>query len=133
MAEKEEKVYIFPKTIGACVDKAYKLREKRHAIAQQVTEVEHEEHALKEHIINSFSKDSIEGAKGTIATASLQRKTVATVKDWDKFYEYIKKTKSFDLLQKRVSDGAYRERLEAGKAIPGVEPFQVLSLSLTKR
>ena len=67
-----------------------------------------------------------------VATAAITRTTVAQVTDWDEVYKYVKKTGEFDLLQKRMSDVAYRERLDAGKPVPGTEPFIVVNLSLTK-
>lgn len=123
----------WPKTIGACVDLAFKLREERQAIAKKAEEVAKKETELKDHVLNTFKKDDIEGAKGKLATAGINRRTVAQVKDWEKFYKYISKHKAFELLQRRVNDGAYRERLEAGEVLPGVEPFQVVTLSLTKK
>ena len=122
----------FPKTLGACVDLLYRLREERQAIQREAEKVEEKEKALREHVLNSFDKSAIEGARGKAATASISRQTVATVKDWDAFYAHILKSKSFDLLQKRVSDSAFRERLEAQETVPGVEPFIVVKLSVTK-
>jgi hypothetical protein len=36
----------------------------------------------------------------------------------------------FHLLQKRVSEPAYRELLEKGKKVPGVQPFTARKLNL---
>ena len=123
----------WPKTIGACIDLAYKLREERQEIAKQAEEVSKKENELKDYVLNTFKKDDIEGAKGKLATAGINRRTVAQVKDWPKLYKYIVKHGAFELLQRRVNDGAYRERLEANEVVPGVEPFQVVTLSLTKK
>lgn len=122
----------FPQSLGACVDAAYKLREKRLAAQKQVDAIKSQEEELKEHIINTFTKDDIEGAKGKVATAGIIRKTVAQVEDWEKLQAYIKKTGEFDLLQRRVNDAAFRARLENKKVVPGVVPYNVVSLSLTK-
>mgnify|MGYP001824856248 CR=1 FL=1 len=65
--------------------------------------------------------------------AKIKTTTHATVKDWPKFYGYVKRNNAWDMLQKRVNDGAYRERLDNGKNVPGVEPFSKISISLTKK
>ena len=121
-----------PKTLGACVDVLYRMREERLAVEKTVDALKNEETAMRDYIINTFSKSDIEGAKGKVASCSVIRKTVAQVEDWDKLYNYIEKNKAWDLLQRRVSDTAFRERLEAEETVPGVNPFVVVSLSLTK-
>ena len=54
---------------------------------------------------------------------------VPAVKDWDKFYAYILKSKDFSLLERRPGKAACRDRWEDGKEVPGVERFPVYKLS----
>jgi hypothetical protein len=133
MAEVEgAPAYTFPKVLGNCVDKLYRLRQERLAAQKAVDAIGAEETALRDHIIANFGKTEIEGAKGKVASCGITRKTVGQVKDWEKFYTYIKRTSSFDLLERRVNNKAYNDRLEAKQPVPGVEPFQVVGLSITK-
>lgn len=53
----------------------------------------------------------------------MRTSTVAQVTDWDAFYAYIYKNKFGHLLQRRVSDPAWRELMEQGKKVPGTTPF----------
>ena len=57
---------------------------------------------------------------------------MAQVQDWEAFYKYVAKEGAFDLLQRRVNDSAYRARLDDQIKVPGVEPFGVVKLSITK-
>ncbi len=59
-------------------------------------------------------------------------KQVPQVKDWDKFYAFVKKTGQFDLVQRRLADTAIRERWDNGKEVPGVEAFGAVSVSLNR-
>jgi hypothetical protein len=52
------------------------------------------------------------------------------VKDWDLVYDYIKTNDSFYLLQKRMSAAAFRELLNLGHEVPGVEIFKDRKLNL---
>ena len=122
-----------PKTLGACVDLAYTLRAERLEIEKKVNEMKAQEKELEEHIFQTFAKSDIDKAGGSVATAAITRTVVPNVTDWDTFYKYIIKTKSLDLLERRPSRSAYRERLDAGEAVPGVEAFERIGLSLTKR
>ena len=59
-------------------------------------EVEAEEKALKEHIIQTLPKSEASGVAGKVARVTVVTKDVPQVKDWDAFYKYVSKTKSFD-------------------------------------
>ncbi len=131
MAEKK-KQYKFPKLLGACADRLYKLVEDRRLAQRKADELEAEEKALKEYIINTLPKSQASGVAGKLARVSIDQKDVPSPKDWDKIYKYILKTKSFELLQRRLASQVVQERWEAGKEVPGVERFKVTTVSLTK-
>lgn len=122
----------FPAKLGACVDMAYTLRAERLEIEKQAEEVKAKESALKDHIIATFSKADIDGAKGKVASASITRSVKGNVKDWPSVWGYIVDHDAYDLMERRLNNKAYRDRLAGGETIPGTEPFDVVSLSLTK-
>lgn len=128
----EKKTYKFPKTLGACADKLFEIREERRAAQRVVDEMEEEEKALKAHLINTLPKSEAGGVAGKLARVTIVTKPVPQVKDWDAFYKYVKKNDAFDLLQRRLVDTAVAERWEAGKKVPGVESFNVVTVSINK-
>lgn len=121
----------FPKTMGACADMLFTTREARLKLQKEVDELARAEAALREYIINNMPKTDT-GASGKLARVSILTKQVPQVKDWDKFYAYVKKTGQFELLQRRLSDAAIRERWDNGAQVPGVEPFGAVVVSLHK-
>lgn len=122
----------YPKSVGACVDLLYQRRAERLAVQARVEELKADEADLERHIFNTFGKQELRGAKGTVASASIKEENVPTMEDWEAFRAWVVKTKSWDLLQKRLSSTAVRERWNAGKEVPGVGVFHKMSLSLTK-
>lgn len=132
-AEKAAKPkFKFPKAMGACADKLYELREKRRELKRQADALEEEEKALKAHIIDNLPKSEASGVSGKVARVSVVKKTVPRVEDWDKVYAFVKKNNRFDLLQRRLNDGAVAEMWEAKKQVPGVGTFEAVSVSLNK-
>jgi len=127
-----EVTYKFPKQLGACADKLFQLREKRLEMQKAVDEVEAEEKALKEHLINNLPKSEASGVAGKLARVTIVTKQIPQVKDWDLFYKHVKKTGEFELLQRRLTDSAIKERWEEGKKIPGVESFNAVTVSINK-
>lgn len=126
-----EKKYKFPKTMGACADRLYAIRQKRLAAQKEVDAIESEEKALKDYIIDNLPKSDT-GASGKVARVSVGTKEIPTVEDWDVFYKYVARTKSFDLLQRRLSDSAIKERWENKKRVPGIGVFVNVVVSLNK-
>jgi len=122
----------YPVTLGGCIDHLYKLREDRIALQKQIDELKKQENELKDHIFTQFGEGDIDGAKGKIASANILRTTVAHISDFEAACNWIARRKAWDLLYRRIADPAYRDRLEAGIAIPGIDPFQATKLSVTK-
>lgn len=127
-----EKKFKFPKSLGACADKLYELRQKRMEQKKLVDAIEAEEKALKEHIINTLPKSEASGVAGKLARVTVVTKEVPQVKDWDAFHKYVKRTGAFYLMQRRLSDTAIKEIWESGKTVPGVEKFNTVSVSINK-
>lgn len=121
-----------PKTLGACIDKLYRMRADRLALQKKVDAAKEQEKVLTEHLIQHLSKEKADGVKGKLAKASINRTVVAHAVDWKKFYAHVLKTKSFELLQKRLNDKACKERWDDNKVVPGIEPFAVIKVSVTK-
>jgi hypothetical protein len=122
----------FPKLIGDCVDRLYKLRALRLQISKQEAQVKAEETALKDHLLKQYGKQKLTGVRGRVAQLTIDKKTYPSVKDWGKCFPWVAKHKRWDLLRKQLNDAAWREMDDAGKTIPGVEAFTDVTFSVTK-
>ena len=117
-------------SIGDMIDQLVTLRDRKRELEAKLAEVEGEYKGVEEQLMEQLEAQGIEGSKGAKASCSITKNTVANVTDWDALFAYIKKTGFFHLLQRRVTDTSYRELLEAGKKVPGVEPFTKKRLNL---
>lgn len=122
----------FPSTIGGCIDALYEARAKRLALSKQVDAAKEVENQYEAHILNSFDKSELTGARGELATASIKRSTVYNLTDWDTFIAYVDTNNAWELLRKQPGSTACKERFENGEEIPGITPFVKIDLSLTK-
>jgi ribosomal protein L29 len=122
-----------PKTLGACVDRLYKLRQERAKHTKKADEIKKQITELKTHLIDCIGKSDAEGVTGRTARVRVLPKTVATVKDWDKFWAYIRRHKAHHLMQRRVASPAVLELWEDGKQVPGVEAYHYKDVSCTKK
>jgi hypothetical protein len=122
-----------PKSMGKCADLYYDAKQARLAADRAAAELKAEEERIKNHIIDNLKKDDT-GAAGQHHRVQVVRKWKPRVdaEKWPQFYAWVSKNKAFDMLQKRISDDAVRERMAVGKKIPGVTKFDYVDVSLTK-
>jgi len=119
-------------SLGTLIDNLYSLRAERLEREKSVREMKSQESLLTDQIMEQMKEVDTTRAGGELANVSINPLTVAHVSNWEQFHAFIAKTGYFHLLQKRVSDPAYRELLEKEITVPGVEPTVLSKLSLTK-
>lgn len=132
MKEKYQAGTPLPESVGLCADLYSEVRELRLEMQRHTDAVRARETEIREYIIANLSKSDDTGAAGKKYRAQIVTRQQATVRDWDSLWSYIHTHKRFDLLQKRVSDKAVKDMWEAGEAVPGVEKFNSVDVSITK-
>lgn len=120
-----------PTKPAQCADLLYKTRQQRLNLEREVKKLEELESALKEYFINNLSKQDSTGIAGQLARVQIKPEVVPIVEDWPKFYNYVKKTGEFELLQKRLSRQAVEERWEAKRTVPGIGRLNAKKVSCT--
>lgn len=126
-----------PKSMGKTADLLFDVREARLAADKYAALLKTEETRITNHVIDNLSKKDDTGAAGQHHRVQVKRKQKFRVnpEKWPKLHAWIAKTGRFDLLQKRISDEAITELMTTApkKAQPpGVEPFDYVTVSLTK-
>lgn len=121
-----------PKTLGACADRLYALKDLKRDANAKVDAIDEEVKAIKAHIIETLPKSESTGVAGKNARVSVVTKEIAQVKDWEAFWAKFDKKKDTDMLSKSINQTAIQARWDAGKKVPGVEAFTTVSVSLNK-
>jgi hypothetical protein len=137
-----------PLPVGTLIDRMWALREERKALEAQAAAKEKELDDLEATLMAQMDAEGIKKATGSKATVSFTTSVVAQIQGdegWAQFHAYIKKTGHFGLLQKRVTDTAFRELLlsinnkqadtdvdyfKLKKQIPGSLPFTKKRINL---
>lgn len=112
-----------PTSTGSLIDQLWATREEKRRVETELKEIEERIREQEELLMERLKAEGLEKATGSKAGVSISSSVSADVQDWDAFWVYIIKNKFTHLLQRRVSDPAYRELLETGKKVPGVQPF----------
>lgn len=126
----------FPAKLGDCIDHLYKARAARLTLQKEQEEaldkLKAEEEAIKQHIINTFKKSEIEGAKGKVAQASVKRLDKYRPKDFLAVWAWARKEDQPQIFEKRLAQTAMQELIEAKVSVPGVETYTIIDLNLSK-
>jgi hypothetical protein len=89
---------------------------------------------LDDYFIATLKVGESSGVQGMSSRTQISEDIIPVVAaaDWPKVYAYIKRTGSFELLNKALNRTAVRERWDAKKQVPGVGKFIAKKVSCTK-
>jgi len=119
--------------IGTLIDRLQRVSLQVKELTAKVEKAKADKEAAKKLVLDQLKSLGLESARGNLATVTHTETTIAEVVDRKKVWAYIQRNKATDLLQFRVSNPAFRERLDAGKKVPGLKSFVKHDLSVTKR
>lgn len=118
-------------TIGAMTDQLVDLREQKRGLEEQIKEIEAKYTAVEEQLMTKLEAEGTDKGAGKKGSVSVSTTVVANVLDWDAFWAWIVKTKNTQVIQRRVSDAAWRELAEQkGIAPPGTQAFNKKRLNV---
>lgn len=104
------------------------IRKKRLALQREADLLEQEEKGKLNLLIEHMVSHGIEILTDGEDQVELITTDEPNVESWPKLLDYIVKTGSVDLLQKRVTASAVKKRWEDDQTIPGVVPIEKHSL-----
>jgi len=111
-------------TVQSKIESLAALRYQKSLIESELKNVQVEIDKQTDIVLNALLDSKLESIRSGDATVSIRRSIVPDVIDWNALDAHILKTKSLDLLQRRVTVSAWRARVEAGEKVPGVQPFE---------
>ena len=102
------------------------LDEDRKVLTQKLARIEAD-------IMAQMSEAGLTQAASDKASCTMRKARNPHITNWEEFYRYVATTNQFELLHKRLSSIAFRERWEAGEAIPGTTPVDQFELSVRRK
>lgn len=130
MSEPEQKQKI---TTANVVKRMVEVRDERRKISARDKELIDEWRSLEMEMITRLDEQGMEKVTTAGGTASISETVLPQVTDWDAFYQYMQDEDALYLLQRRPAAAAFRELNDAGKTIPGVDPYTQRSIGLRKK
>lgn len=136
-----------PASLGRCVDLYHDVRNLRLMMEKEAARIAQREAEVKEHLIRNISASDGRGVVGMRYKAMRVEKEKYRIGreepsdispgvmagGWGAFTSWVRRHDYFHFLQKRISETAVKEFVEAeGRIPPGLEAFNFIDLSVTK-
>lgn len=107
-----------------------KLNTQIAAAQKKMESLKREKTKLEAEGIEFLLKDGVDSIRSGRMTVSLSERDVPTIQDFDKFWTYVRRNNLPELIHRRVSSDAWREREQK---VPGIGTFTKRSLSITTK
>lgn len=107
-------------------------RDQRLELERRAQSFKEKEDEVKLALIAAMREQKLESARTSVGMVTYKSKPMPVAKNWPDVYEYIKENNAFDLLQRRLHEGAVQLRLDDGIKIPGIEFFPVDKITVSK-
>ena len=88
---------------------------------------------LETQIVISLKDQGIDRVGNDACTVSIKQEIVPTVRDWDAVHQHVIATGQFELMQKRMSAVAFRELIQMGQDVPGVEATELTRMNFRSK
>lgn len=119
--------------ISDLINSLVDIRKQKSDLAAEIKALTEKETSLESDIMHAMTEAGTFRAASDVGhTVNMAKKVHPAIVDWNDFYAYVAETKNFDLIQKRLSGPAFRDRWEQGVAIPGASSSEVWELSITQ-
>jgi hypothetical protein len=119
--------------ISTLINSLVDIRKQKADLAAQIKDLNTTEASLEKDIMHAMNEAGTFRAASDVGhTVNMAKKAHPAIVNWDDFYNYLAETRNFDLIQKRLSGPAFRDRWDQGVAIPGASSSEVWELSITQ-
>lgn len=119
--------------IGQHIQRLVEIREALADLSSQEKALKSERDEIETHLFQYLDEQGLDRTGSRTHLVAINETTVPSVKDWNAVAQYVVENDATYLFERRLSAVAFRDLVNQGVTIPGVESFTKRSLSLTAR
>ena len=122
-----------PGTVAKDVNQLLDLKRKLDLENAKLKPLKDKYTKLEEDVLHRYTAEELSSVKTKKGLVARTETTVPDLTDFLAFWEYAKAQNAPELFRKQVNNEAWREHVEKGQAVPGVEGFTKVGLSVRLR
>lgn len=123
---------MLPDKLDQLADHWYSLVETKRELEAQIKAITEQINEAKAKLDTQMEAAGTDIARGKLARVVRTEQLVPRIVDWGAVSEWVMENDGVYLLHRRVSSGPWKELLDAGEEVPGIEPYRKKDISLTK-
>jgi hypothetical protein len=114
------------------VDNFIRVRSQRLDLDKEVKALKTQEEGLSKVIIAKMREGDLKAIGASLGLIKLHETEEPTPENWDEIWKFVKENDAWELLHKRLTVTAVRERWADGIAVPGVGKTTVYKITPSK-
>lgn len=119
--------------INDLINKYVETKALKESLNEQIKTCNEKMASTQADIMEQMATAGITKAASDKASCTMREVTHPAIEDWAAFYKHVAATGQFELLHKRLSSTAFKERWEAGEVVPGTSSTKLWELSVVRR
>lgn len=119
--------------LGSKIDAAFRALDKYRTAQAVADDLKRKADEMRDALLDEMKILKLDKASSALGTVSVSMVDVPQVQDWSQVHAWVIKNKAPELLQKRISTEAWRERVADGRPIPGVIKFVDVKLLMRSK
>ncbi len=112
-------------TLNELIDEKKSIKDQLTDLNVEISKLKEREDTIDTKIIEKLDSEGLARSANEVASVSIREDFVPDVQDWDALYEHIRDTEDFSLLHRRVSSTAFKERINQGDTVPGLQTREI--------
>lgn len=117
-------------TLGSSIKLLESVRREIAELKEAMDTLEKHRKEVERQVYLQMREQDIDYVKGEHCSIRMVEQDVPRAADWETLYAHIQETGEFDLLHKRLSSGAFKDRWEDGENVPGVKRESLKRLAI---
>lgn len=122
-----------PGTVAKDVNQLLDLKRKLDLANAKLKPLKDRYGALEDDVLKRYTAEELSSVKTKKGLVARTETTVPDLTDFLAFWEYAKAQNAPELFRKQVNSDAWREHVEKGQPVPGVQAFTRVGLSVRLR
>jgi hypothetical protein len=110
--------------LGLLAADLFNAKRMKAELNEELSKVDKDIREIELKLLAEMKEQNLHQIANDLGTIYISRQLVPKVVNWDAFYEYIQENGYFHMLERRPSRTAFREQIELGLSVPGVDPVE---------
>lgn len=119
--------------INDLINSFVETKAQKESLNEEIKKLNEQLGKIEADIMEQMATAGVSQVASDKASCTMKLAKHPAITDWEAFYKHVANTGEFELLHKRLSSTAFKERWEHGEEIPGTTTTELWELSVRRK